>query len=74
MAHPLLYFRLLFVGRGGVYCRCKNPLFTPMGRWLALARGPLLFAAMGYNTKQGTNEETMYLDPTSFRRVILGND
>src|SRR5262245_2633194 len=48
-----MHFRLFFADGGDVYCCCTNSIFTPLGRWLAFQRGPLLFMAMGCNRGRG---------------------
>ena len=74
MPQTRMHFRLFFADGGDVYCCCTNSIFTPLGRWLAFQRGPLLFMAMGCNTKQGRKEGLMYLDPTSIGKVEKGSD
>src|SRR5207249_7310130 len=46
-------FRLYVVCGGGVYCCWNYSIFTPLDRWLAVARGPLVFMAMGCKRGRG---------------------
>jgi hypothetical protein len=39
-----------FACGGDLYCCRRDSILTPLGRWLAVTRGPLLFMAKGCQT------------------------
>ena len=47
-----MHFRLFFAGGDDVYCCWKYSICTPMGRWPALPRGPLLSWGEGPRQKE----------------------